>query len=148
MNVAVASDHGGLTVKKLLLDHLKRRSDAVEDLGTCGTERVDYPDFAVPVVTRVLAGKADRGVLVCTTGIGMSIAANRFSGIRAALCCTAEDAAGTVELEGGDADRGHAEEDHDQVDEEQSMPEGHGRTVGRRAALGRGGHARSRPTSR
>jgi len=95
MNVVVASDHGGLAVKKSLLDHLKRRPDAAEDLGTCCTERVDYPDFVPPLVTRILTGKADRGVLVCTTGIGMSIAANRFSGIRAALCCTAEDAAGT-----------------------------------------------------
>lgn len=92
MNIVVASDHGGLAVKNSILDLLSSRHVAVVDLGTCCADSVDYPDFAVSLVTRILDGKADRGVLVCTTGIGMSIAANRFSGIRAALCTTIDQA--------------------------------------------------------
>lgn len=64
----------------------------VIDVGCPGTEPVDYPDFAFPVAEKVAAGQADRGILVCGTGIGMSIAANKVKGIRAALCRTVDDA--------------------------------------------------------
>ncbi len=93
MKIVVASDHGGFSVKKCVTALLASRSDAIEDLGPCCAGSVDYPDLAVQLAERIVEGHADRGVLVCTTGIGMSIAANRFSGIRAALCATPDQAA-------------------------------------------------------
>jgi len=84
--IAIAADHGGFELKATLIDFLRERGIEVEDLGTDGPGSVDYPDFAEAVVQALLAGRARRGVLICGTGIGMSIAANRHKGIRAALC--------------------------------------------------------------
>jgi len=84
--VAVGADHGGVELKQLLVGWLREWSLEVIDMGTSGEESVDYPDFAGRVVEQVMGGGARLGVLVCGTGIGMSMAANRHRGIRAALC--------------------------------------------------------------
>jgi ribose 5-phosphate isomerase B len=84
--VAVAADHGGYDLKCVLLTELRELGFEVLDLGTDGPESVDYPDFAEAVATAIGDGRAQRGLLVCGSGIGMSIAANRHRGIRAALC--------------------------------------------------------------
>lgn len=83
--IAVAADHGGVELKTLLLADLRARGLDVLDLGTNSTESVDYPDFAQAVAFAIRDGRAARGVLVCGSGIGMSIAANRYPEIRAAL---------------------------------------------------------------
>jgi glycine hydroxymethyltransferase len=95
--LAIASDHGGLTLKNAIVAHLKAGGYGVEDLGTHDGASVDYPDFAELVSERVLDGRADAGILVCTTGIGMSIAANRHAGIQASLVSDASTAAMTRE---------------------------------------------------
>jgi ribose 5-phosphate isomerase B len=84
--VAVASDHAGLELKRALLPALAELGATVIDLGTAGPASVDYPDFAAALADAVTSGRAESGVLICGTGIGMSIAANRHRGIRAALC--------------------------------------------------------------
>jgi ribose 5-phosphate isomerase B len=85
--IAIASDHGGVRLKAELLPSLRERKGCtIEDLGTQGDESVDYPDFAHVVARGILEGKFDRGILVCGTGVGMSIAANRHKGIRAVNC--------------------------------------------------------------
>lgn len=81
----IASDHGGLELKNRLIDFLRKRGIEVRDLGTDNGDSVDYPDFGVKVAETVASGKADKGILICGTGIGMSIVANKFPGIRAAL---------------------------------------------------------------
>ncbi len=86
MKVAVGCDHGGLLVKKALGDVLRDRGVEVDDVGCYDDGAVDYPDYAAEVAGRVSEQAADWGVLVCTTGIGMSMAANKFPGVRAALC--------------------------------------------------------------
>jgi len=83
--IAFGSDHGGVELKDFLLGILRSRGLNVCDFGTQGRESVDYPDFGREVSLRVSRGEAERGVLICTTGIGMSIVANKFPGIRAAL---------------------------------------------------------------
>jgi ribose 5-phosphate isomerase B len=83
--IALASDHGGVELKALLAEHLQAKGFAVLDLGTDGSQSVDYPDFAVAVAKALGEGKAARGILVCGSGIGISIAANRFAHVRAAL---------------------------------------------------------------
>jgi len=83
--IALGSDHGGLSLKNAVVAYLKAEGYAVEDVGTYTMDSVDYPDFAELVTERVLDGRADAGVLVCTTGIGISIAANRHAGIQASL---------------------------------------------------------------
>lgn len=85
MKLAIASDHGGHDLKASLVDYLKQRSIEVEDLGNHGTESVDYPDYAIRVAELVSGGGSDVGILVCGTGIGMSIVANKFANVRAAL---------------------------------------------------------------
>ncbi len=84
--IAIASDHAGFELKSVLAKELETAGYAVLDLGTYGPESVDYPDFAVALAQVVELGKVDRGVLVCGTGIGISIAANRNPAVRAALC--------------------------------------------------------------
>ncbi len=84
--IVIACDHGGLELKKALLAWLDERGLAYEDLGTGTPESVDYPDFAHAVATGIASGRWVRGVLVCGTGLGMSMAANRHAGVRAALC--------------------------------------------------------------
>ena len=85
MRIVLGADHGGVELKNQLADKLRRGGHSVEDLGTDGASSVDYPDFAHAVASCVAADTADRGILVCGTGIGMSIAANKVDGIRAAL---------------------------------------------------------------
>jgi ribose 5-phosphate isomerase B len=87
IRLAIASDHGGFELKQRLLAWLAGRDGlAVTDLGTHGEAAVDYPDLAHALAEAVARGDFDRGILVCGTGIGMSMAANRHRGIRAALC--------------------------------------------------------------
>jgi glycine hydroxymethyltransferase len=95
--LAIGADHGGLELKNAVVAHLRAGGYAVEDLGTHDTASVDYPDFAALVSERVLDGRADAGILVCTTGIGMCIAANRHAGIQASLVHDPETAAITRE---------------------------------------------------
>ena len=83
--IAMGSDHAGYELKLALAKHLKERGFEVEDFGCFGTESCDYPEFAQAVSQAVVSGKAEKGVLVCGTGIGMSIAANKVKGIRAAV---------------------------------------------------------------
>lgn len=84
--IAMAADHGGFVLKGELKAILEEKGFTVLDLGTNGPSSVDYPDFGHAMADAINSGKADRGVLVCGSGIGISIAANRHKGIRAALC--------------------------------------------------------------
>lgn len=84
--VAIAADHGGFDLKEGLVPVLEAAGVTVLDLGTTSRESVDYPEFADALAAALAAGRAQRGVLICGTGIGISIAANRHPGIRAALC--------------------------------------------------------------
>lgn len=86
MKIAVASDHRGLNVKQRVLDQLRSLGHDAQDSGPMSSESVDYPDYAAKVSNAVAKGEVDRGILICGTGIGMCIAANRFAGVRAALC--------------------------------------------------------------
>lgn len=86
MKVILGCDHGGLDIKKAVSAVLAKRGDSVTDLGTFSADSVDYPDYALEAAEGIIEKKADAAILVCTTGIGMSISANRFSGVRAALC--------------------------------------------------------------
>ncbi len=86
--IAFASDHAGLALKDELVAGLKEKGVALMDLGPSATTSVDYPDYSAKVAAEIQSGKAKLGVLVCGTGIGMSISANKFKGIRAALCHT------------------------------------------------------------
>src|ERR1700677_3907303 len=91
MRIAIGADHAGFTLKNDLRDDLRAAGYEVADLGTDSTAPADYPDYARRVARQVAAGEADRGVLVCATGIGMSIAANKVHGLRAALGTNAEE---------------------------------------------------------
>lgn len=91
-NIAIACDHAGLDLKKQILTWLNEQSAVVRDFGTDSFESVDYPDYARLVAKAVEEGEYEIGILICGTGIGMSIAANRFPGIRAALCWNRESA--------------------------------------------------------
>lgn len=84
--IAVASDHAGVELKSLLKEELVKAGYAFVDLGTNGPESVDYPDYADAMAVAIRSGQAKRGVLVCGSGIGISIAANRHRELRAALC--------------------------------------------------------------
>jgi ribose 5-phosphate isomerase B len=84
--VAIAADHGGFDLKEGLVPVLEAAGVTVLDLGTTSRESVDYPEFADALAAALAAGRAQRGILICGTGIGISIAANRHPGIRAALC--------------------------------------------------------------
>ncbi|HAN31402.1 MAG TPA: ribose 5-phosphate isomerase B [Myxococcales bacterium] len=85
MRLVIASDHAAVTLRMQLVETLRSWGHEVVDLGCEADRRVDYPDYAATACDRVLSGQADRAVLVCGTGIGMSIAANKVAGIRAAL---------------------------------------------------------------
>ena len=93
MVISIAADHAGFEEKQLLVDYLRGLGHDVIDRGPADDNRVDYPDFAALVAQDVAAGDAERGVLVCGTGIGMAIAANKVRGIRAANVTTPEFAA-------------------------------------------------------
>lgn len=86
MNIAVASDHRGFNLKARIIDKLANLGHEAVDLGPDIEESVDYPDFAIKVSEAVAQGKFDRGILICGTGMGMCIAANKFQGIRATAC--------------------------------------------------------------
>ncbi|HLN60000.1 MAG TPA: ribose 5-phosphate isomerase B [Symbiobacteriaceae bacterium] len=86
MKVAIGSDHGGLELKEHVIAALKELNLAYEDMGTHDRSSCDYPDYAQKVAAAVVSGEYDQGILICGTGIGMSIAANKVQGIRAALC--------------------------------------------------------------
>ncbi|MCM3790208.1 ribose 5-phosphate isomerase B [Domibacillus indicus] len=85
MKIVIASDHGGITIRQEIISLLKEMNLEYIDLGCDCTASVDYPDYAFPAAQKVVSGEADRGILVCGTGIGMSIAANKVKGIRCAL---------------------------------------------------------------
>jgi ribose 5-phosphate isomerase B len=85
MKVAIGSDHGGVNIKEELKSLMDDMNVEYEDVGCTCDESVDYPDYALPVAKKVASGEVDRGILVCGTGIGMSIAANKIAGIRCAL---------------------------------------------------------------
>jgi len=87
MRIALGCDHRGLGLKREIMKFLRQSGYKYEDFGCQGAGAVDYPDFARKVGQAVASGKFDRGILICSTGIGMSIAANKIAGIRAALCC-------------------------------------------------------------
>jgi ribose 5-phosphate isomerase B len=86
MRIAVGADHAGFPLKGTLLEFLNSQGHEILDLGTHNTEPVDYPDYAKAVGEAVLNGKAERGLIVCGSGIGACVAANKLPGIRAALC--------------------------------------------------------------
>ncbi len=86
MRVAIGSDHGGYSLKNIIAEHLKNKNIEYHDFGTYSCESCDYPDFGQKVAEEVASGSYDLGILVCGTGIGISIAANKVPGIRAASC--------------------------------------------------------------
>src|ERR687897_286004 len=86
MRIAIGSDHAGFALKQILADHLRRLSHEVIDKGTDSDRAVDYPDFAEAVAKVLLDGEAERGVLICGSGVGASVSANKIPGIRAGLC--------------------------------------------------------------
>ena len=86
MIIYIGSDHGGYELKQILMERLKEMGVACVDVGSDSTDIVRYPYYAANVAEAVADGRADRGILICSTGIGMSIMANRFRGIRASLC--------------------------------------------------------------
>ncbi|MBE9507756.1 MAG: ribose 5-phosphate isomerase B [Chloroflexi bacterium] len=86
MHIAIGADHGGYELKQRIAEFLIAQGHQVKDFGTYSQESVDYPDFAAPVARAVAAGQFERGILVCGTGIGVSMAANKIRGARAAVC--------------------------------------------------------------
>jgi len=86
MRIALGSDHGGINLKRSVIDYLVSQGHEIKDFGTDSSESCDYPDFALPVAESVAAKEFDCGILICGTGIGISIAANKVTGVRAALC--------------------------------------------------------------
>lgn len=86
LRIAIGSDHGGYEYKEQIVSHLKEKGYECVDVGTYSSDSCDYPVIARAVTTKITTGEADRGILICGTGIGMSIVANKVKGIRAALC--------------------------------------------------------------
>ena len=86
MKIAVACDHGGLELKKVLMKYLEEHGYAYKDFGSYTSESCDYPDIILPAAEAVAAGEFDRGIVICSTGIGVSIVANKVRGIRCAHC--------------------------------------------------------------
>jgi len=87
MKIALASDHAGYDLKQDVINYLKNEDVTIKDFGCYSRESVDYADFAEKAVKQVVSGEFDRAILICGTGIGMSMVANKFKGIRATLCC-------------------------------------------------------------
>ena len=92
MKISIGCDHRGFSLKEELKIFLSNEGFAVEDKGPSNEESVDYPDFGSLVATQVSSGSCDRGILICSTGIGMSVVANKFPHVRAALCADVETA--------------------------------------------------------
>ncbi|MBE0426535.1 MAG: ribose 5-phosphate isomerase B [Nitrospirae bacterium] len=86
MIIAIGADHGGFYLKSQIMEFLKEFGYKVNDLGTYKDEPVDYPDYARAVSQEILQNKADRGILICGSGVGACVAANKFPGIRSAIC--------------------------------------------------------------
>jgi ribose 5-phosphate isomerase B len=86
MRFAIGSDHRGYHLKEQIIAMLRAKGHEVDDEGACGSESVDYPDFAALVAKKVSQGAVERGILICGSGIGMAICANKFPGVRAAPC--------------------------------------------------------------
>ena len=86
MKIAVGCDHGALDLKNVLVEHLKNKGHEVSDFGTYTAASCDYPEFAAAAARAVASGECEKGIVVCTTGIGISIAANKVKGIRCAHC--------------------------------------------------------------
>ncbi len=93
MIIAMAADHGGYELKNILIDYLEGKGHSIINLGTDTPDSVDYPDYAKSCCEEVTSGRADFGILVCGTGVGISIAANKIDGIRCGLCPSKEIAA-------------------------------------------------------
>ncbi len=91
MKIAIGADHAGFVLKQSLVARLRQQAHQVDDLGTTSTESVDYPDFAAAVAHKVAGGEVEKGILVCSSGVGMSIAANKVHGVRAALGVSVEE---------------------------------------------------------
>ena len=86
MKIAIASDHGGYPLKAALIPYLRELGHEVEDFGCHSTDSCDYPDYAEPAARAVARGDCERGIVICSTGIGVSMAANKVRGVRCALC--------------------------------------------------------------
>jgi ribose 5-phosphate isomerase B len=86
MRTVIGSDHAGFEMKQMVAKHLRELGEEVVDAGTHNSDPVDYPDFAEAVGRAIVEGRADRGILICGSGIGASVAANKVRGIRAGLC--------------------------------------------------------------
>jgi ribose 5-phosphate isomerase B len=86
MRITIGSDHAGFDLKKVLTDYLQKSGHQLKDVGTNDTQPVDYPDFSEAVSLSVLRGESERGILICGSGVGASVAANKIPGIRAGLC--------------------------------------------------------------
>lgn len=86
MKIAIACDHGGLNLKNSISAYLNEHGYEVVDFGTDTTDSCDYPDYALPAAEAVASGKCDKGILICSTGIGVSIVANKVPGVRCAHC--------------------------------------------------------------
>jgi ribose 5-phosphate isomerase B len=86
MHIAIGADHGGFPLKGPIVDYLTTAGHKVMDMGTHNTDRVDYPDYAKAVSEAVLQGEAERGIIICGSGVGACVAANKLPGIRAGLC--------------------------------------------------------------
>lgn len=84
--IAIGSDHGGFELKQKIIAHLKEQGKEVKDFGTYSLDSCDYPDFGRAAAEAVSSGECEKGIVICTTGIGISITANKVSGIRCALC--------------------------------------------------------------
>ena len=97
MRLAIGSDHAGLALKQKLLEHLANTGHQLQDVGTHSADSTDYPNYAKAVATQVAGGEADLGVLVCGTGQGMAMTANKVAGIRAAVCADTFSAHATRE---------------------------------------------------
>ncbi len=93
MKIAIAADHGGFELKGVIIDHLTKKGYEMVNLGTDTADSVDYSDYAEKCAEQVLSGEVSFGIVVCGTGIGISIAANKINGIRCALCHSPETAA-------------------------------------------------------
>jgi ribose 5-phosphate isomerase B len=93
MKIAISSDHAGVAYKKALVDFISQLGHQVQDLGPYSEDSVDYPDFAHALASKVLSKEADLGVILCGTGNGVAMAANKHQGIRAGLCWNSEIAA-------------------------------------------------------
>ena len=97
MKIAIACDHAGRIIKNSIIEHLKVQGHEVLDFGVHNDNPVDYPDYAITVAENVAQGKAEKGILICGTGIGMCITANKVKGIRCALCSDTFSAKATRE---------------------------------------------------